>query len=89
MDEDAEEPQVEPVVSVVETQQEPAGDYVEESDTPDGRHVRKEVHQGPGFKSVRITTQGGSGPVLGGGRGPSIMQAMIQNMAEQMAGMGG
>ena len=57
-----------------------AGDYVEESDTPDGGHVRKEVHQGPGFKTVRITTQGGSGGSVLGRRGPSLMQAMMQDM---------
>lgn len=67
----------EPAVSVADENKE--GDYVEESDTPDGRHIRKEVHQGPGFKTVRISTSGGSGPVLGGG-GPSIMQAMMQDM---------
>lgn len=32
-----------PVVSVVDGK-EKEGDYVEESDTPDGRHIRKEVH---------------------------------------------
>jgi len=60
-------------VSVVDGK-EKDGDYVEESDTPDGRHIRKEVHQGPGFKTVRITQEGGSGPSIGGpGRGPSLM----------------
>jgi len=43
------------VVSVVDGK-EKEGDYVEESDTPDGRHIRKEVHQGNGFKTVRITS---------------------------------
>lgn len=68
-----------PVVSVVDPKKE--GDFVEESDTPDGRHVRKEVHQGPGFKTVRITSQGGGGPPMGG-RGPSLMQAMMQDMMQ-------
>lgn len=75
------------MVSVVDNKKE--GDFVEESDTDDGRHVRKEVHQGPGFKTVRITTSGGvpGGPPGMGGRGPSLMQAMMQDMMQQMAGM--
>jgi hypothetical protein len=39
-------------------------DFVEEKTTKDGAHIRKEVHQGPGFKTVRITSTGG-GPSIG------------------------
>ena len=39
-------------------------DYVEEKTTADGTHIRKEVHQGNGFKSVRITSDGGSGSAI-------------------------
>jgi hypothetical protein len=65
-------------------------DYVEEKTTADGQHIRKEVHQGNGFKSVRITSDGGSGDAIpdlpqmfggGGGGIPSLMQAMMQGMA--------
>ena len=41
---------------------EDAEDNVEETTTEDGSHIRKEVHQGPGFKSVRITSDGAGGP---------------------------
>lgn len=62
---------------------EPA-DYVEEKTTKDGAHIRKEVHQGDGFKSVRITSDGGSGSAIpsmfeGGKSGgiPDMMGAML------------
>ena len=62
-----------------------AEDYVEEKTTADGTHIRKEVHQGNGFKSVRITSDGGSGspiPSMMGGGGPGggiedMMGAML------------
>ena len=69
----------EPAIQAVDATEGGEGDYVEESDTPDGRHVRKEVHQGPGFKTVRVTTSGGSAPPAGG-RGATLMQAMMQEM---------
>jgi hypothetical protein len=60
-------------------------DYVEEQTTADGTHIRKEVHQGPGFKTVRITSDGGSGgpipSMFGGGGIPDLMGAMLQSMA--------
>ena len=37
-------------------------DYVEESDRPDGTHIRKEVHRGPGgSQTVRMSISGGAG----------------------------
>ena len=60
-----------------------------------GEHVKKEVHKGPGFETIEITTEGGMGPLgLGGpddmlpmapmsmqmGPPPEIMEQMIQEM---------
>ena len=69
-------------------------DYVEEKTTADGTHIRKEVHQGNGFKSVRITSDGGSGGAIpsmfgGGGGIPDMMAAMLNDMAGGPPGMGG
>lgn len=73
-----------------------AEDYVEEITNPDGSHTRKEVHQGDGFKSVRITKDLGAGGIGGGGiisgGGPlGIEDLMGQMMADMMSGamMGG
>lgn len=59
-------------------------DYVEEKTNADGTHIRKEVHQGNGFKSIRITSDGGSGGAIpemfgGGSKGgiPNMMAAMM------------
>mmetsp|Transcript_18556 Transcript_18556/g.28502 ORF Transcript_18556/g.28502 Transcript_18556/m.28502 type:complete len:220 (+) Transcript_18556:173-832(+) len=65
-------------------------DYVTEETRADGTHVRKEVHEGPGFRSVRITSDGGpggAGPVAGGPGG--IMKAIMQDMMNNGPGGGG
>lgn len=72
-------------------EEEEAEDYVEEKTTKDGTHIRKEVHQGPGFKSVRITSDGGSGgeiPAMFGGGGGGIPDMMAAMMASMAAGGG-
>ena len=45
---------------MMELEEDEPEDYVEETTTADGHHIRKEVHQGAGFKSVRITSDGGA-----------------------------
>lgn len=52
-------------------------DYVEEKTTADGTHIRKEVHSGPGFTSVRITSDGGSGDDSMPDGLDEIMKAML------------
>ena len=78
IDEKDEDDKVEeqPVMTVVDTAKhdeakDHGDDYVEESDRPDGTHIRKEVHRGPGgSQTVRmsISGRGGSIPGMMGGR---------------------
>jgi hypothetical protein len=57
-------------------------DYVEEKTTADGTHIRKEVHSGPGFTSVRITSDGG----VGGDDMPPGMPAGLEEIMKAMMG---
>ncbi len=54
------------------------GDTVEEHDEPDGTHVRKEIHQGPGFKTVRITSSGGAGGAISSPGG--LMEMIMKDL---------
>jgi len=76
---------------------------VEEKVTKDGEHVRREVHEGPGFKQVKIVKEGGSAPppgivkqgmpplpsMFGGGGPDSLIQAIMQDMMSDMGGGSG
>lgn len=58
----------------------PDGDFIEEKTLANGEHIKKEVHKGPGFETIEITTDGGSGAP----GGPGDMIPMMAPMSMQM-----
>lgn len=52
-------------------------DYVEEILDKNGNHMRKEVHQGPGFKTVEITSDN---PMTDADIGNIIQDLIMQSM---------
>lgn len=75
----------------VEDLDRPDGDFIEEKTLANGEHIKKEVHKGPGFETIEITTDGGTGAPGGPddmlslapmqmGPPPEIMEQMIRDM---------
>ena len=69
----------------------PDGDFIEEKTLANGEHIKKEIHKGPGFETIEITTDGGPGVVgspddmlplapISMGPPPELMQQMIHDM---------
>ena len=63
-------------------------DYVEELLDKKGNHMRKEVHEGKGYKTIEITSdQNLSGDDIQNLIGDMIMQTMMQDMANMQRQM--
>lgn len=63
-------------------------DTVEEVTQEDGSTVRTEIHKGPGFQRVRITSDGKGGSPLPGGPPSGIMKMVMDDMMKNLAGAG-
>lgn len=61
------------------------GGYVEEHVDGSGRHIRKEVHEGNGWKSVSISSDSPLGVGGNGDMGDSLGEAIAQMLGQAMA----